>query len=532
MRVPDGLDEFIRSDSSESVTKAIHAKGLVLPDGRHIVLCDTPGFGDTKGVEMEISNGLMIVRSLKQAKSVKPVLVVNGAELVTTARGGQLQKTLGIVISMFGNVDDFSAFEYVFTNWESKKAGRIHKKLEKILKDLESKSEGVLADSVDKKDKFISLISDMKEKTRSGAHVIDLEDEDGAQDLLGKLMESECRVSPDAFVECVSKESLNKLELQVSRMEIRLENALKATNMKSAKEIMRQLLELASSISLPELEAAVAAGRTKLKDCYAKIKSNAEESVNLCNEEQEVEKYEKFISKLFEKLLVCSQVEDVYKTCLLAGDDEFSPFLDSALRKLFAAIREELESIKVSELFNKTKTLQDSLTKCKHLSTTLGSLLGADDGRIDKEHVSNIDDKVMSLLKVAASDLEPEKTLTAKQIRSIYPSVLFLLDMNSFLVENKIELPGTSEIIDATNKVLSKSKVACDSQICLLTELGNGGAPLLSEDCSPENERIDRLEGFCEKLGEDQVINARLILQALADAPPRFVDEIYEAAQA
>ena len=42
-----------------------------------ITICDTPGFGDSKGNEQEISNGLGIVHALKGAASIKPVIVMD-----------------------------------------------------------------------------------------------------------------------------------------------------------------------------------------------------------------------------------------------------------------------------------------------------------------------------------------------------------------------------------------------------------------------------------------------------------------------
>lgn len=65
------LDEFVVSGSAASVTKVIHATSVTLPENGHCVtICDTPGFGDTNGVEMEISNGLVVIHALKQARSV------------------------------------------------------------------------------------------------------------------------------------------------------------------------------------------------------------------------------------------------------------------------------------------------------------------------------------------------------------------------------------------------------------------------------------------------------------------------------
>ena len=42
----------------------------------NIVLCDTPGFGETRGVEVDVANGLGVVRAIAEAKSVKILLIV------------------------------------------------------------------------------------------------------------------------------------------------------------------------------------------------------------------------------------------------------------------------------------------------------------------------------------------------------------------------------------------------------------------------------------------------------------------------
>jgi len=41
------------------------------------MLCDTPGFGDTSGAEVDVANGIGIVNALKQANSVVPVILLS-----------------------------------------------------------------------------------------------------------------------------------------------------------------------------------------------------------------------------------------------------------------------------------------------------------------------------------------------------------------------------------------------------------------------------------------------------------------------
>ena len=43
-------------------------------------ICDTPGFNDSEGQEMNVSNGLGIVRAVSLAKSVKVFFVISKAD--------------------------------------------------------------------------------------------------------------------------------------------------------------------------------------------------------------------------------------------------------------------------------------------------------------------------------------------------------------------------------------------------------------------------------------------------------------------
>jgi hypothetical protein len=53
------------------VTTTIQATTIPL-ENDFVTICDTPGFGDTKGHEREISNGLGIIHALKGTASIKP----------------------------------------------------------------------------------------------------------------------------------------------------------------------------------------------------------------------------------------------------------------------------------------------------------------------------------------------------------------------------------------------------------------------------------------------------------------------------
>ena len=82
-----------------------------------IILCDAPGFGDTQGAEMDISNGIGITRALQKCHSVK-FLFVCSDQIGDT--GSLLKGIIQTVGSMFCSIDDhLDAFSYIFTKWNN-----------------------------------------------------------------------------------------------------------------------------------------------------------------------------------------------------------------------------------------------------------------------------------------------------------------------------------------------------------------------------------------------------------------------------
>lgn len=52
----------------------------------NFVICDSPGFGDTAGVEVDISNAIGMINALRTAKSVRVVVLIS-YDLITSNRG-------------------------------------------------------------------------------------------------------------------------------------------------------------------------------------------------------------------------------------------------------------------------------------------------------------------------------------------------------------------------------------------------------------------------------------------------------------
>jgi hypothetical protein len=77
--------------------------------------CDTPGFGDTAGVEVDVANGIGIISALRGGKSVRLVILISYADLIANNVEGAI--TIGKTVSnLFHNIEDVSASIIVFFN--------------------------------------------------------------------------------------------------------------------------------------------------------------------------------------------------------------------------------------------------------------------------------------------------------------------------------------------------------------------------------------------------------------------------------
>jgi predicted GTPase len=96
---------------SFSITKFINCVTL-----DNITLCDTPGFEDTQGPEVDIANGYGVIEGIKKTKSIIPVLVFSDRSMGERCSG--LRRITKLIVQMFSNIDNIKkCFYYVFTKF-------------------------------------------------------------------------------------------------------------------------------------------------------------------------------------------------------------------------------------------------------------------------------------------------------------------------------------------------------------------------------------------------------------------------------
>lgn len=68
--------------------------------------CDSPGFGDTGGVEVDKANGLGLIEALRGCRSLRVVLILP-YHSITADRGSEIEKIAILISRIFSEVKEF-----------------------------------------------------------------------------------------------------------------------------------------------------------------------------------------------------------------------------------------------------------------------------------------------------------------------------------------------------------------------------------------------------------------------------------------
>jgi hypothetical protein len=424
------LTTFAVSGGAKSVTTTIQACAIPFKqdDGRidYITICDTPGFGDTKGICQEVANGLGIIHALKGAASIKPVLVLDFSGMATS-RWSPLRKNLDTVIAMIGRESiDFSPFSYIFTRCEGKNKNRISKQLSGFQK--------VVRDDPDIEDKDILdlLLTDLISKTKPGEAIcIDPEEPDDAPDTLKRLL-SGCRINDPAnrFVNFCSKESMATLSVQVNILIHNLDISLQAADMDSAEAYLRKMIELAEALSLPAVQQDVEKGIIKAKRFVSQLSSDIESLAARIFSE-----FDNTLNALSSKLRLLSKSASICNICEM--DFNLCSFINAIIEGLFSTIRQQIYDVDPNALQG-AKSLQQSMIRFDSLATSLQGPMEIEAIQSESstmiEAIKNKIEPIFVTLEASLVASDPSATTLNKNI----DKVNFVLAMNDFLDSSEL----------------------------------------------------------------------------------------------
>jgi hypothetical protein len=415
------------SGGANSVTTTIQAttielKGEEVGQKERITICDTPGFGDSKGHEQEISNGLGIIHALKGATSIKPVIVIDHRTM-DGGRFSPLRKNLSTVIAMMGRDSiDFSPFSYIFTRCEGKSRKRISQQLlffqDAVRQDPHMKDKAILD----------ALLTDMISKTQPGdAICIDPEEPDDAPATLKRLWSGSRLNDPaNRFVNFCSNGSMDALFMQVNILIRDIESSLGESDLDSAADHLHKMFGLARALSLPEVDEAVELGIAKAKKFVIALSSDIENLVPHVDSE-----FDQKLNDMSLKLHLLSQSGVIRETCGM--DFDYCSFINGITGRIFSMVRQHISDTINPTISGSEKFLQQSIMRFTLVAKSFQDIL--DNDAIETEYASmkKTTEHLLNPVFVVLGDalnLNDPKSIT---LNECLPKLNFVLAMKVFL---------------------------------------------------------------------------------------------------
>ena len=232
--------KILTSPASQSATRcvasvSINPREMGVFNKDSIVLCDTPGVGDTQGAEEDIANGVSIVRAIRECRSVKPVVVISYRGIGDRLSG--LTSLSRALIRMMPNIQDhIRSFSYLFTKFPPNEKDKIPALLSEANRTIDDR------DTLDPG--FVALLQDMRRKTAKNRHTLDPLTDD-PKELLYELTASPYIERLDEVFRPVSSErSIALVQEQVRKHQLTIIGATKRADYPLVKYKLDQLRRL------------------------------------------------------------------------------------------------------------------------------------------------------------------------------------------------------------------------------------------------------------------------------------------------
>ncbi len=176
-----------------------------------IVICDTPGFEDTQGAEVDIANAIGVLEAVRGAKTVRPVVLISNKSIGD--RCELLKELAHLLVRTFLNIKDhLEAFTFVFTKYSSDELAQVYAELKNLKTHLSAE---------EKSDKsLMALFESMLDATEEGALGLDPIN-DKPKNMYKKLMRTrEIRYPAEVFQFSITDKSKSVLRDQVVKHQL------------------------------------------------------------------------------------------------------------------------------------------------------------------------------------------------------------------------------------------------------------------------------------------------------------------------
>lgn len=236
---------FARSETRCITPVTVKFEDVGLLRSGSIILCDTPGFEDTNGPEVDIANGISIVRAIQKCKSVKPVVLVSYKSIGDRFQG--LKDLTHLLAGLIPGIQDqIRAFSYIFTKYPTHEKNTIHASLETIGKTMNDQEKSDTS--------FMNLFRDMLQKTKRHTLVLDPLQDD-PEDFLDELITSVSIQYPEeVFQFSIAEKSKTIVHKQVKNYQLSLMSATKRFEYPLIKYYLDQMKRLNSLLQQDYIE--------------------------------------------------------------------------------------------------------------------------------------------------------------------------------------------------------------------------------------------------------------------------------------
>ncbi|CAF3393714.1 unnamed protein product, partial [Rotaria socialis] len=413
IRNPD-LKQIITTPYSRSETRCITPVRVYFKDvggysNESIIICDTPGFEDTNGPEVDIANGIGIVKAIKGSKSVKPVVIISYKSIGDKLEG--IKDLANTLIKLIPNIGDhLKTFSYIFTKFPSDKIHGICKLLTNAEETLNEDGKSDIS--------LRQLFKDMINKTRQGARTLDPMKND-AFEILHELVESDTITHPnEVFQFFITEKSKSILQEQVRRHQLSI---ISATNRSDYLLVKYKLGQLKGLDDILEQEYI----RQICNDCVRYVIRHLSEE------------YEQSIQKLNHCLLseaiLCNEDLKQYQTCIdhaKLADDLREDHVGNEVVHSIAFIQNVNQQIEAITTEVREKEINDPLVKIYLDKIKLVSSSFSD---IDQDKYKSIRqiiaEKIKSVTKSFKSSVLANKfDESAKDIAKLHEALTVLQD--------------------------------------------------------------------------------------------------------
>jgi len=235
------ISPFAQSETRYITPVRVNFKDVGAFSKGSVVLCDSPGFEDTSGPEVDIANGIGIVRAIKVCQSVRPVIFVSYKNIGD--RFERLKSLAHMLVGLIPTIEDnINAFSYIFTKYPPHERSTIHASLRNVKEKMNDAETSDVA--------FISLFDDMLRKTKRGALCIDPVNDDPGE-ILDELTKSGTISHPEeVFQFFITEKSKTIVKEQVSKHQFNMMSATKRSEYLFVKYKLDQLKQLSELLEV------------------------------------------------------------------------------------------------------------------------------------------------------------------------------------------------------------------------------------------------------------------------------------------